>query len=93
MTEKGLQTIKEELQKKDWKKNIKILGMFVPEPKKVCLYYYNLILSNKVGKMQIEAAYRHCCNLVMNKQGMSDEEINNYWWKQYNKKQAKKQIK
>lgn len=87
--ESGLTAIREHLECGQWKKNVKVLGVLVPEPKKLCYIYYCQILDKRGGIKQLEAAYYHCCNLVMNAQGKTDEEIQRYWWDKYYKDNPK----
>lgn len=97
MNQQGLKKIKEFIKKDNFKESCKIRGVKIANPKKLLLNYYNQIIRKEGGKRQIEAAYHHCCNIVMHHEGMSDKEINFFWWSKLkdhgNKKSVKKSIK
>lgn len=80
MTEEGLNKIKDFLDKGEIKKESKILGIKIADTKKVLVNYFNQIIEKKGGKRQLEAAYRHCANIVMHHEGLTDKEINDFWW-------------
>lgn len=81
MNEKGLKSIKDYVENGTWRENEKILGILYYNPKKFVSYSLGRIERRQGGDRQINALYRHCANIVMHFQGMSDSEITDYWLK------------
>lgn len=80
MNEQGIKAIKEHLENGNWREIEKIRGVLYNDPKLFVSYCIGRIERKEGGQRQLEALYHHAASITMHFQGMTEKEINDFWW-------------